>query len=57
MGGAKATYVVLRGPERSTAVAIVRQGEGTWFFKLTGANTLVEVQRAAFEGFLQTVKF
>ena len=31
VGGSKATYVVLRGPERSTCVAIVRQGEGTWF--------------------------
>jgi len=57
VGGSKATYVVLRGPERSTCVAIVRQGEGTWFFKLSGKNSLVEANRTAFEGFLQTVKF
>lgn len=57
VGGVKTTYVVLRGPEKSTAVAIVRQGGGTWYFKLTGDNPVVEKQRDAFEGFLKTVKF
>jgi hypothetical protein len=57
ISGAKANYVVLRGPEKSTAVAVVTQDGGTWFFKLNGNNVLVESQRIAFEGFLKTVKF
>ena len=57
ISGAKANYVVLRGPEKSTAVAVVTQDGGTWFFKLNGDNVLVESQRVAFEGFLKTVKF
>ena len=57
ISGSKANYVVLRGPEKSTAVAVVTQDGGTWFFKLNGDNVLVESQRVAFEGFLKTVKF
>jgi len=57
VGGSKATYVVLRGPERSTAVATVLHAGGTWFFKFSGHNSVVESQRAAFEGFLASVKF
>jgi len=59
IGGAKANYVVLRGSEKSVAIAVVGKpnGTGTWFFKMLGDNSVMEKQRVAFEGFLDSVKF
>jgi hypothetical protein len=63
IGGTKATYVQLLGPEaggerKEILGAIVeRQGGETWFFKMTGPAELVTGERATFEAFLQTVRF
>jgi hypothetical protein len=37
--------------------AMVEQGDQVWFFKMTGDRALVEKQEAAFEKFLESVKF
>jgi len=43
-------------PERILG-AILKQPAQTWFFKMMGDAALVEAQKAAFLGFLQTVQF
>jgi uncharacterized protein (TIGR03066 family) len=48
--------VVGKSPTRILGV-IVKQGEHTWYFKLTGPANLVGDQKAAFEGFLKSVRF
>ncbi len=42
-------------PTRLLGAVLSRPGE-TWFFKLTGPDTLVAAEKASFLGFLQTVK-
>jgi hypothetical protein len=37
--------------------AMVKRGETTWFFKMTGADALVEQQKSVFVGFLKDVSF
>jgi hypothetical protein len=45
-----------KAAERILAV-VVRQGERTWFFKMAGPASLVGEQVAAFEGFINSVRF
>jgi hypothetical protein len=37
--------------------AVVKRGDHTWYFKLTGPTSLVGEQKSAFEGFLKSVRF
>lgn len=45
-----------KGTPRMLA-AIVKQGDKTWFFKLTGPSSLVVEQKMAFDGFMKSVRF
>ena len=55
--------VDLTGPDRDGKVtqrilaAVVKRGDQTWFFKLSGPAGLVGEQKAAFEEFLKSVRF
>ena len=45
-------------PEKTrTLVAWLPQSDATWFFKLTGSDSLVASQRDAFDAFLKSVEF
>lgn len=60
--GAEGTFVALLGPpegERPMGLlaAMVEKDDKVWFFKLTGDRTLVESQQAAFDKFLESVRF
>jgi hypothetical protein len=57
IGGEQGQLVDLAGPANRQLVAWVRHGEKTWYFKMLGAKELVGKQRAAFDSFLQSVKF
>lgn len=45
------------GPSKALLIAIVRQGDAAWFFKLQGPSDVVAGQRAAFVDFLKSVQF
>jgi hypothetical protein len=55
--GIAAQYIDLAGPRLRTLVVTVPREEQTWFFKMRGASDLVGKQKAAFEGFVKSVKF
>jgi hypothetical protein len=56
--GLSFAVVDLAGPQSPKRLlgAIVPFGEGTWFFKLMGPDSLVAAQKGAFLDFLKTVK-
>jgi hypothetical protein len=61
VAGAEASYVDLVGtgpgtPQR-TLGAVIRHGDATWFFTLKGPADLVGKQQAAFEAFIQSIRF
>ena len=37
--------------------AVVSRNDRTWFYKLTGADALVQAERANFEKFIRSVKY
>jgi hypothetical protein len=61
--GEKTPYVDLKNPDPKktdadrTLGVIAERGPVTWFFKMQGPAPLVEEQKAAFEAFVQSVKF
>ncbi len=58
IGGNEGVVVFLRGQAgQSTLGAIVPQGGGTWFFKMTGDTALVDNEREGFKPFLDSVVF
>jgi hypothetical protein len=61
VAGDEASYVDLVGagpgtPQR-TLGAVLRHGDETWFFTLKGPADLVGKQQAAFEAFIQSIRF
>jgi hypothetical protein len=56
-GGDPALLVDLAGSESRILGAIVVRGGQSWFFKLTAKPQLAERERAAFEGFVRSLKF
>ena len=54
VGSAQGEVVDLRSADgaRATAAVLVRQGDATWFFKLTGAAATVDAARATFLAFV-----
>ena len=44
-------------PTQRILVVVVKRGDHTWFFNLKGQATLVGEQKAAFDGFLKSVRF
>jgi hypothetical protein len=44
-------------PPARVLVAVVKQGEQTWYFKLEGPPDLVATQKSAFDEFLKSVRF
>jgi hypothetical protein len=58
VGGGPGSYLDLAGPEgQRILVVMVPRGDQTWFFKMTGPAGLVGRQKAAFEAFVQSVRF
>jgi hypothetical protein len=57
IGGYPAHTMLLAGPERGTLGAIVPVKDGTWFFKASGPVSAVRAEQAAFNSFLDTVRF
>jgi hypothetical protein len=63
LDGMPAHSVDLSGPASAGAQrqrllgVVVSRGSQTWFFKMIGPAVLVEKQKAAFEGFVASVKF
>jgi hypothetical protein len=57
VAGVRATYVDLSGPKGRVLGVILPRGDRTWFFKFLGPAELVGAQRAAFEGFVRSVRF
>lgn len=46
----------LEGPTKKMLVGILKQGDATWFFKLTGDKATVTQNTAAFDQFLQSLR-
>jgi hypothetical protein len=44
-------------PTARILVAVVKQGNQTWFFKLEGPSNLVAAEKSAFDAFLKSVRF
>lgn len=57
VGGSDAKLIDITGPRQRMLLALVTRGKRTWYFKMLGSAELVEKQKAAFESFLQSVKF
>jgi hypothetical protein len=55
--GKEYAYVDLSGSTRRLLVAIVPQGDTTWFVKMDGPVDLLGKQKASFEAFVQSVRF
>lgn len=51
------TFVIDKKYQARILAAIVSNGEQTWFFKMTGENSLVTREKAAFTKFLQSIRF
>lgn len=47
----------LQGPVNGILGVIIERTDHTWFFKMMGPNKLIESQSAAFNSFVQSVKF
>ena len=60
-GGETATVVDLVGTGESAGkrmlAAVVSRNDRTWFYKLTGADALVQAERANFEKFIRSVRY
>lgn len=55
--GEAGRLVDIGGANGRTLAVVATRGETTWFFKLTGPDTLVAAQRPAFESFVRSVRF
>jgi hypothetical protein len=55
--GKVANYVDLSGPKSRMLAAMTVRGDQVWFFKMLGPAPAVGRQKAAFDAFLQSVKF
>lgn len=52
----EAQVIKLEGDQKSTIVAIVKQNDSSWFFRLTGAKSTVADNEKKMDEFLQTLK-
>jgi hypothetical protein len=50
-------FIDVTGPQIRLAVGWTRHGADTWFFKFSGQNALVGVEKAKFTAFLASVRF
>ena len=63
VGGIRAPFIDLSGPKtdgrdpRRMLVAVVNQGESTWYFKMMGSVEIVGRQKSTFEAFMSSVHF
>jgi hypothetical protein len=63
VAGLPGHYVDLTGPEAAGGKrqrvlgVILKRGDRTWFFKMLGPAAVIEKQKAAFEQFLDSVRF
>lgn len=57
VGSAGMKLVDLAGAEKRMMAGWVRNGDQTWFFKLTGSPSVVEAEKERFLAFLGSVKF
>ena len=57
IGGRPGQLYEFIGPSKALLIAIVRQGDAAWFFKLHGSGDVVTSQKAAFVDFLKSVQF
>lgn len=56
--GPKSLSVVdLTGPDSRMVAAWTRHGKDTWFFKFTGPDALIAVEKAKFTAFLESIRF
>lgn len=57
VGGSTGQLYEFIGPSKALLIAIVKQGDAAWFFKLQGPGDVVTSQKAAFVDFLKSVQF
>jgi hypothetical protein len=63
VGGIRSPFIDLTGPKtdgrdpKRMLVAIVTQGDATWYFKMLGSADLVGRQKSTFEAFMSSVRF
>jgi hypothetical protein len=57
IGGKPSWFIPLRGEKDTILTGMADHGGQTWFFKMKGSNDLVKSQEAAFQSFLQSVRF
>lgn len=51
------SLIDITGPQNRLVAGWTRHGSDTWFFKLTGPDALVGVEKAKFTAFLESVRF
>ena len=56
VGGVEGMYFDIEGKLRMLMV-MAKRGDQTWYFKLMGKPDVVAKNKAAFEGFIQSVQF
>jgi hypothetical protein len=52
----EAQLISVESPQKMTLVAILKQGDSTWFFKLTGDKQTVTQNRTEFEQLLRSIE-
>ena len=57
IGGVKAPYVELQGPQESIYGAIVMHEDKAWFIKLRGSNSAAEAEQTKFQELLKSIRF
>ena len=57
VAGQSGSLVDLAGPDKHMIGVIATRGGDTWFYKMVGPNPLVAEQKAAFEGFVRSIRF
>jgi hypothetical protein len=51
------SLIDITGPQNRLVAGWTRHGGDTWFFKFTGPDALVGVEKAKFTAFLESVRF
>jgi hypothetical protein len=57
VGSKTISLIDITGPQNRLVAGWTRHGSDTWFFKLTGPDALVGVEKAKFTVFLESVRF
>jgi hypothetical protein len=51
------SLIDVTGPKTRLTAGWTRHGKDTWFFKLTGPDSLVAAEKSRFTAFLESVRF